>query len=292
MPTDPAPILLPNEATPPVRSLSVTGPAGPSRQLAEMPKDELGALAEDLGIDPTRYKTRQLLVAALHERRQLIASLDREAMLDVVRWGRRPVALNASRDQIAQEIARIKSMKFSGLSHRGLLTLALLRGVAVTEADPVPKLVKKLRRKEGIFSKLSRRRRAMIGAMVAKAVGETESEHEYQFLPPTSGGPGVSPPAGAARPGSLKEDIEESGLFGGLTNRIKKSADGYLNQKLDEIESRIDRKLDEIDRRLAEWRDKEIANRIRILKITLWASVIVGIFTLIYSYVKVYFIRS
>ena len=81
-----------------------------------MPKDELGALAEDLGIDPTRYKTRQLLVAALHERRQLIASLDREAMLDVVRWGRRPVALNASKDQIAQEIARIKSMKFSGLS--------------------------------------------------------------------------------------------------------------------------------------------------------------------------------
>ena len=103
--------------------------------------------------------------------------------------------------------------------------------------------------------------------------------------------PGVSPAAGAARPGSIKEDIEESGLFGGLTNRIKKSADGYLNQKLDEIESRIDRKLDEIDRRLAEWRDKEIANRIRILKITLWASVIVGLFTLIYSYVKVYFIR-
>ena len=292
MPTDPAPILLPSEATPPVRSLSVPGPAGPSRQLAEMPKDELAALAEDLGIDPTRYKTRQLLVAALHERRQLIAGLDREAMLDVVRWGRRPVALNASRDQIAQEIARIKSMKFNGLSHRGLLTLAQLRGVAVTEADPVPMLVRKLRRKEGLLSKLSRKRRAMIGAMVAKVIGETESEHEYQFLPPTTGGPGVSSAPGPTRPGSLKEDIEESGLLGGLTNRIKKSADGYLNQKLDEIESRIDRKLDEIDRRLAEWRDKEIANRIRILKITLWASVIVGLFTLIYSYVKVYFIHG
>jgi hypothetical protein len=47
--------------------------------------------------------------------------------------------------------------------------------------------------------------------------------------------------------------------------------------------------LDEIDRRLAEWRDKEIANRIRILKITLWASVIVGVLSLIYSYVKIYF---
>ena len=78
-------------------------------------------------------------------------------------------------------------------------------------------------------------------------------------------------------------------MFGGIAGRIKKSADSYVNQKLDEIESRIDRKLDEIDRRLAEWRDKEIANRIRILKITLWASVIVGVLSLIYSYVKIYF---
>ncbi len=47
--------------------------------------------------------------------------------------------------------------------------------------------------------------------------------------------------------------------------------------------------MDEIDRRLAEWRDKEIANRIRIMKITLWVSVIVGVVSLIYSYVQLYF---
>ena len=55
--------------------------------------------------------------------------------------------------------------------------------------------------------------------------------------------------------------------------------------------TRIDRKLDEIDRRLAEWRDKEIANRIKILKITLWASVIVGIVSLIYAYVTEYLVK-
>ena len=49
-------------------------------------------------------------------------------------------------------------------------------------------------------------------------------------------------------------------------------------------------KLDEIDRRLAEWRDKEIANRIRILKITIWASVIVAVCSLIYTYIDVHFI--
>jgi hypothetical protein len=79
-------------------------------------------------------------------------------------------------------------------------------------------------------------------------------------------------------------------LIGGIAGRIKKSADSYVNQKLDEIEARIDRKLDEIDRRLAEWRDKEIANRIRILKITLWASVIVSLVSLIYFYIKLYII--
>src|SRR2546430_11007001 len=46
--------------------------------------------AEEFGLDSTRYPSRQHLVAALHERRQLIAAMDRDAMLDVVRWGRRP----------------------------------------------------------------------------------------------------------------------------------------------------------------------------------------------------------
>jgi hypothetical protein len=86
---------------------------------------------------------------------------------------------------------------------------------------------------------------------------------------------------------ALREEVEESGFFGGIANRVKRQADSYVNQKLDEIEARIDRKLDEIDRRLAEWRDKEIANRIRILKITLWASVVVAAVSLIYSYVQV-----
>jgi hypothetical protein len=261
----------------------------PPMQLAELPRDELGNLAEGLGLDSTRYKTQQLLVAAVHERRQLIAGLDRQALLDVVRWGRRPVTINASKEQIAQEIARIRSMKFAGLTHRGLVALARLRGVDADDADPAPLLVRRLRRQEGFFSRLNRRRRAMLGGMVATIVGENVSKTDYQFLPePGNEGDAVR---ATAKPASIKDDIEESGLFGGISNRLKKSADVYLNQKLDEIENRIDRKLDEIDRRLAEWRDKEIANRIKILKITLWASVIVGIVSLIYAYVTEYLVK-
>ncbi|HYO10293.1 MAG TPA: hypothetical protein VER17_15095 [Tepidisphaeraceae bacterium] len=263
----------------------------PARQLSELPKDELENLAEELGLDSSHFKTRQQLVTAIHERRQGIAALDRDAMLDVIKWGRRPVTYNASKEQIAQEIVRIRSMKFAGLSHRGLIVLARMRGLPASPEDTVPNLIRRLKKQEGLFSKLNRKRRSMLGSMVSKMLGEDPAATDYQFLPqqspgaPTASGPVVAPPSTA---GTIKDEIEESGLFGGIAGRIKKSADAYVNQKLDEIESRIDRKLDEIDRRLAEWRDKEIANRIRILKITLWASIVVGAISLIYSYLKLY----
>ncbi len=262
----------------------------PSQQLFELPRDELMHLAEELGLDATRYASQQRLVTAVHERRQLIAQLDRQAMLDVVRWGRRPVTINASKEQIAREIARIRLMKFDGLSQRGLVALARLRGIDVPEDDSVPHIVRRLKRQEGIFSRLNRHRRAMLGGMVASIVGENPSAADYKYLPePDEPAAGFAPPP--PKPTSLQEEIAEAGLFGGISNRLKKSADVYLNQKLDEIEQRIDRKLDEIDRRLAEWRDKEIANRIRILKITLWASVIVGIVSLIYAYVSEFLVK-
>ena len=282
--------------TPPDREIApftppLTPAATPARQLSDLPADELAALAEELGLEMPRTTERQALVAAIHGRRQLIALLERDALLEVVRWGRRPVTANATKEQIAREIARVRSMRFAGLSHRGLLALARLRGLPVTDADPVPAVVKKLKRKEGIFSRLGRQRRALVGSLIARIVGEDPARQEYHYLPPSAApsttGSSAAPQAPRS-PASLKEEIEEVGLLGGLTNRVKRSADSYLNQKLDEIESRIDRKLDEIDRRLGEWRDKEIANRIRILKITLWASVVVGIVSLIYAYLKAY----
>ena len=288
---------------PNVGATGITPTTLPPRQMSEMPRQELDHLADEFGIDPTRYELRQALVAAIHDRRQMIAALDREAMLEVVRWGRRPVTVNATKEQIAQEIVRIPSMRFAGLSQRGLVVLARMRGIDARDDDPVPVLVKRLKKKEGLFSKINRKRRAVLGSLVAKIVGEEEGPTDYQFLPPPGSGTPVGnvgtvayeapPPAagGPARPSSIKRDIEEAGLLGGITSRLKKSADSYVNQKLDEIEARIDRKLDEIDRRLAEWRDKEIANRIRILKITLWASVIVAACSLIYTYVDVHFIN-
>src|SRR5688572_14776151 len=203
---------------------NITTTSAPLRQLSEMPKEELDHLAEEFGLDPTRYKTRQHLVAAIHDRRQMIAAMDREAMLEVVRWGRRPVTVNATKEQIAQEIVRITSMRFAGLSQRGLVVLARLRGIEARDGDPVPVLVKRLKKKEGLFARLNRKRRAVLGAVVAKIVGE-DAPTDYQFVPPASGatGPSAGPAASvvtpaaspAARSASIKQDIEESGLLGG-----------------------------------------------------------------------------
>jgi len=300
-PENPELKLLPQPAGPPANTsgmvvtdsapVAPTAPAtaqpiqAPPRQLSNVPIDELRHLAEELGLDPTHFDTPQELVAAVHQHRQMIASLNRDAMVDVVVWGRRPVTVNATKEQLAQEIARIKAMRFSGLSHRGLVVLALIRGVRCSEAEPIPVTLKKLKKQEGLFAKLSRKRRMLLGSVVSKILGETGGG-DYQFLPgPSDATAGTTAPA---QPRSIKHEIEESGLIGGLAGRIKKSADGYVNQKLDEIEARIDRKLDEIDRRLGEWRDKEIANRIRILKITLWATIVVAAVSLIVSYIKVY----
>lgn len=252
-----------------------------------MPRDELEHLAEEFGLEPGAVRPRDALAMALHERQQLIAATDRQALLDVIQWGRRPVPSNATREQLAREIVRIKSMRFNGLSHRGLLALAIVRGVEILPDDQPRDLVKRLKRQEGLLAKLNRKRRAWLGSMVSGMLGEAEAGGDYQFLPPQQDAAGEGPAADTP-PASIKQEIEEAGLFGGITSRIKRSADAYLNQKLDEIETRIDRKLDEIDRRLGEWRDKEVANRLRILKITLWASVIVALLSLIYSYIKYY----
>src|SRR5258706_10797529 len=150
------------QAPPPSTAVVVSSSA--PRQLADLPRDELATLAEEFGLEPRRYKTPQDLVSAIHGRRQLIASLDRDAMVDVVRWGRRPVPINATHEQLAHEIGRIKSMRFDGLSERGLITLALLRGVELASDQPIPAMVKKLKKSEGFFARMNRNRRAVLGS--------------------------------------------------------------------------------------------------------------------------------
>lgn len=268
------------------RNLALPSPSSPAvaTQLKDLPLADLQAMARDFGIPSVGHDTKPALVAAILDRRTMIASLDRDALADVMTWAHRPASSNMSRDAMAMEIVKVKSMRFAGLSQRGLVALAKLRGVDIEEADTTPQIIGKLKGHEGFFAKLARKRRSFMGKMVSRMLGDGEEEPAVRGESTSSG---TSHGAGSAER-KLHEEIEEAGLIAGLTSRVRKTADTYLNQKLDEIEARIDRKLDEIDRRLGEWRDKEVANRIRILKISLWATVVVGAATLVISYLRVY----
>lgn len=272
---------------PPVEGADVVDAA--LRVLQERPREELEQIAQDIGVDPGEFRSPRHLAVAIQHRREMIAAMDVEAMIEVMRWGRRPIPPKPTREQLALEIAQMKSMRFTGLSSRGLTVLAVMRGIELQGDDDDATLIRRLKKQEGFFQRLARKRRAWIGSVISGMLGDGEAHGDEQFLPPqepvkgSTGAPVVPP----ALEGSLKDEIEEAGVFGGLASRVKRQADTFLNQKLDEIEARIDRKLDEIDRRLAEWRDKEVANRIRILKITLWVSVIVSVLSLIYTYLRV-----
>ena len=132
--------------TPPNQQLvpftpTTTPAVTPARQLSDLPVDELAALAEELGLDVPRSTAadRPALVAAIHARRQLVAGLDRDALLEVVRWGRRPVMVTATKEQIGPgnrpgEVDAVQRPEPAAACWRW----PSLRGLAVADADPVP----------------------------------------------------------------------------------------------------------------------------------------------------------
>jgi hypothetical protein len=247
--------------------------------LSAMPRDELIGYASQLGIETEpRTETGELL-RHIRQRQKLLASLDREHLLEVVMWARRPVRKSASKEELAREITLIRRSHFAGLSDHGLRALALLRGVAVEPPDTRDAIVRKLRRKEGLLDKLKRKRNRLIGSLLGSMI-DSPDPGEYKFLPEHS------------RPLTLQERIEDEGLVRGVTDGLRGAADSYVRTTLDEIERRIDQKLDQIDQRLAEWRDREVKNRLKIIRITLWATLIVACLSLGYTYVRDHYLRS
>ncbi|HSW46376.1 MAG TPA: hypothetical protein VLM89_12480 [Phycisphaerae bacterium] len=244
--------------------------------VSELPIDELVHYGRQLGLDLDQKMGQGELLRRVRERQELLVELDREAMLDVVVWARRPVRASASKEELAEQIATIGRMKFKGLSDRGLIALARLRGVPVLSNTPRELIEAAMKDSEPLWQRVRRKRREVVGGLLDRMIAGRQEENvgDYRFLPEDKNAV------------SLKERIAENGFVGGIAHKLRGVADDYVREKLDEIETRIDRKLDEIDRRLGEWRDKEITNRLRIIKVTLVASVIVAILSLGYNYFK------
>ena len=243
-----------------------------SVSLSELPHDELLSYGRGLGLALDDRTPEGELLRLIRERQELLLELDRDAMLDVVVWARRPVRESAGKEELAGRIAPISRGNFAGLSHRGLVVLARLRGLEVSAESERGAIEAALKRADGVWGRIMRRRRSVVGSFLANVVchGATGRAAEYRFLPEETGD-------------SIKTHIEEEGMVGGIARKLRGVADDYVHEKLDEIEARIDRKLDEIDKRLGEWRDREVSNRLKILKITLIVSIIVALLGLGYD---------
>src|SRR5262245_34196863 len=127
-----------------------SGVAG-SSSLSDMPEDELRHYASELGLVIPRTAAAGELIRVVRERQELLLALDRDAMLDVVVWARRPVRQSASKEALAREIATVNRGGYEVLSMRGLRVLAALRGVAVKPTDSEKAIASRLRGHEGLW---------------------------------------------------------------------------------------------------------------------------------------------
>jgi len=202
---------------------------------------------------------------------------DAEALRELAEWAGLNQRDALDRRVLTRHIDRCGRIDYERLSDRALAALASLRGLDLKRPTDRTTIMAALRSGEGLRQRLRRKRRALVAWMIAKltglesdaASGGTDAEQTQQ---------------NASRPKeNIREHIVEHGVVKGIATTLRSAADDYIRQKLDEIEQRIDRKLDEIDRRLQEWRDREIRTRLRIIKITLAASVLVAALSLLYK---------
>lgn len=243
--------------------------------IKQLSLDELKNHAKQLWIRMPPDAGRAALEGRIRERLQELGGLDRGALEDICAWSGQPVQADASPKDVVLQAAAAGGMKFEGLSDRGLRALCQLRMVQVSPLADRRTTIRALKWAEPWSHYLRRKRRRWMGSLLSRFV--------YEATPQVpAGGTAVS----QGQRASLKHRIEQEGVVGGLSRTIRGVADDYVREKLDEIEQRIDRKLEQIDLRLEQWRDREIRNRLRIVKITLLASIIVALLSLGYDYIK------
>ncbi len=229
--------------------------------------------ARRLGLVVRESWSDEELSKRLAVREEQIEALDWGALMDIVSWGKHSVPTRPDKLAVAQIILAHRRGHYQGLSHRGLMALAVLRNIRFKKDDSAKKLMSRLRRSEGILGYALRKRDKWLGSMLSDLL---DAEPQIQGVPQSGQ---------SSQQVTLKEHIEEKGLIEGLGSGLRGAADGYVHEKMEEIEARIDYKLDEIDKRLAEWRNRELANRLRMIKIALVFSVVIALLSLLYTYV-------
>ena len=244
-------------------------PKKPEEKLQSV--DQLIAEAEQLGLVISPKTPRANIETKLSDRIALVKNLDRGALLDLALFSSVKVDDNPSNEILVARVLRCHLDNFDALSDRGLHALAKLKGLIVSPGVSRSDIIRLLRKKESFRETVRRHRRKLMGSVLSRMFE-----------------PEISNRTSATETGTaeLKKRIQKEGVVSGISKTIRGAADDYVAEKLDEIESRIDAKLDEIDFRLAQWRDREMANRLKILKITLIFSILVALVSLGYDYLR------
>jgi hypothetical protein len=248
--------------------------------LAEWSTEDLHAELLALGLRLPNSANRAELIDQLMSRREWIERIDRTLLSELSVWSNLKLSSEASNEAIVRQLLARSGGELKELSDGALALLARLRGIVLRPQMDREEIERRLDPWQGIRQAWRRRRRRFIGSLVSRAFGDSAAKE--RSVPVDASEASVD----ASVESSIRRQIEERGVVGGIANKLRGAADDYIAAKLDEIELRIDLKLDEVDRRLAEWRDQEISNRLRILKLTLIFAIVVASISLGYDYLR------
>ncbi len=246
---------------------------GPREPWSEMPTErrELETLALAYSLAVEAVDTEETLREKIEAVRRAVDEAPRHRLISILDWADvRYDATSAPKDRLARKILSARFRDFTGLGLEELRVLARLKGVPFTDTDDERSLARKLDPR-GLVGRLWGRLTGHVVGMVLAKIPDQEIE----------GDDAEGTTAG------VKKHIQQQGLMEGVKTYVKSSLDGYVLEKMDEIEERVDRKLEDIDRKMDRWREKEVRYRLRLIKITLVAAVLVALLSLIYELVKV-----
>ncbi len=221
-----------------------------------------------LGIDEVDKLSAEELAEALDDRLQLVEQIGRQPLADILLWADERVDDDESVHELAARVLRLRSSHYDGLSRNCLEALAHLHGVHIKDDDDAQRLRDRLEHRGGLGGRIRRARRKALSYLIGKIVGETEQDVAEEPRPRAT------------------DQVKRKGLVQGLSSYVRGSVDDYVAEKLDEIEKRIDRKLEDIDRQMDQWRRREVMHRLRIIRITLMATLVVAILSLLYEIVR------
>jgi len=225
--------------------------------LSELPPDELLRYGRELGLALPDGVAPSEAARRIRLHQALLIELERDALLDIIVWARRPVRRSAGKEEIARQIAAVQRTNYEELSPRGLVALARLREIDVKTTDDAPTLVERLRRHDGFWKRVASKRRRIVGSFLGKLLHEPPQGEPppYRFLPEHPALPGD-----ASRE-SLKNQIEEHGVVGGLAPRLRGAADDYIKTKPDRGARGLRFRRDRAPHRLEAGRDRRQAER-------------------------------